>query len=121
MRGLRIHEVKRARGLRRAETSAEAKLWARLRARRLKGFKFVRQEPIGPYFVDFVCREEKLIVEVDGATHSTAEEIAADARRASFLADAGYRIMRVTNADVSDGIEAETETILAAIERRETW
>ncbi len=82
MRGLPMHEVKRARELRRAETSAEAKLWNHLRARRLNGFKFVRQEPIGPYFADFVCREEKLIVEVDGATHGMPEEIAAGTRGA---------------------------------------
>ncbi len=115
-----MHEVKRARELRRTETSAETKLWARLRARRLNGFKFVRQAPIGPYFVDFLCREEKLIVEVDGATHSTLGEIAADARRSTFLADAGYRILRVTNAEVFDQIEAALETILAALERRGT-
>ncbi len=87
IRGLRIHEAKRARELRRAETSAEAKLWARLRSRRLSGLKFVRQLPIGPYFADFVCREEMLIVDVDGATHGTADEIEADTRRTAALAD----------------------------------
>ena len=121
MRGLRIHEAKRARELRRAEPSAEAKLWARLRSRRLNGFKFVRQMPIGPYFADFVCREEKLIVEVDGATHGTADGIAADRRRSAALADKGYRILRVANAEIFDGIEAVLETILAVLERRETW
>ncbi|MGP8232867.1 MAG: endonuclease domain-containing protein [Methylovirgula sp.] len=121
MRGLRMHEVKRGRELRRAETSAEAKLWARLRARRLNGFKFVRQAPIGPYFADVLCREEKLIVEVDGATHGTSDEIAADARRSDFLADAGFRVLRVTNAEVFDSIESVLETILAALKRRGTW
>jgi very-short-patch-repair endonuclease len=116
-----MHEVKRARELRRGETSAEAKLWTRLRTRHLNGFKFARQAPIGPYFADFVCREEKLVVEVDGATHGTSEETAADARRSTFLADAGYRILRVTNAEVFDKIEAVLETILAALERRGTW
>lgn len=120
MRGLRIHEAKRARELRRTETSAEAKLWVRLRARRLNGFKFVRQAPIGPYFADLLCREEKLVVEVDGASHSTSEEIAADTRRSAFLENAGYRVLRVTNAEVFDQIEAVLETILAALERRGT-
>ena len=74
MRGLRLHEARRARGLRQDQTEAERKLWRRLRNRTLGGFKFVRQEPIVPYFADFVCRDEKLIVEVDGATHSTDDE-----------------------------------------------
>jgi very-short-patch-repair endonuclease len=81
----------------------------------------MRQMPIGPYFADFVCREEKLIVEVDGATHGTADEIAADTRRSVTLADKGYRILRVANAEIFDGIEAVLETILAVLERRETW
>ena len=76
MRGLRIPETRRARTLRADAPSAEALLWSRVRARRLGGFKFVRQEPLGPYFADFCCREEKLVVEVDGATHSTEAELA---------------------------------------------
>jgi very-short-patch-repair endonuclease len=68
----------RARVLRSKASSAEERLWTELRARRLNGLKFVRQYPIGPYFVDFACRELKIIVEVDGGTHSTADEQARD-------------------------------------------
>jgi very-short-patch-repair endonuclease len=68
MRGKDEHRVGRARSLRRALTPAESKLWARLRNRQLDGFKFARQEPIGPYYVDFVCRDRRLVVEVDGAS-----------------------------------------------------
>ena len=85
LRGLRISETRRARGLRRAQTPTEARLWSELRNRGLAGHKFVRQEPIGPYFADFLCRERALIVEVDGATHSTDEELAHDTRRTRFL------------------------------------
>jgi very-short-patch-repair endonuclease len=60
----------RARRLRRDSSKAEWKLWYRLRARSLAGSKFVRQEPIGPYVVDFVCREQRLIIEVDGGQHA---------------------------------------------------
>ncbi len=59
----------------------------------------------------FVCREEKLIVEVDGATHSTPEEIAYDARRESFLRDLGHRILRVTNDDVFNNLDGVCVTI----------
>ncbi|HYA80604.1 MAG TPA: endonuclease domain-containing protein, partial [Methylocystis sp.] len=89
MRGLRLHETRRSRELRRAETPAEKLLWAKLRARRLCGYKFVRQEPIGSYFADFLCREHALVVEVDGATHSTDEELAHDRRRTRYLEQQG--------------------------------
>ena len=103
------------------QPSAEAKLWSRLRARRLNGFKFVRQEPVGPYFADFCCLEEMLIVEVDGATHSTDAEIAHDARRETLLRTHGYRILRVLNPDVHENLDSVLETILAALETRDTW
>ena len=118
MRGLRLTETKRSRALRAVQTDAETKLWNELRGRRLAGFKFVRQEAIGPFYADFVCREEKLIVEVDGATHATPEEIAYDARRESFLRDLGYRILRVTNDDVFNNLDGVCETILAVLPQR---
>ncbi|HEY1943616.1 MAG TPA: DUF559 domain-containing protein [Roseiarcus sp.] len=118
MRGLRIFETNRARNLRREQTDAEGQLWRRLRGRGLSGFKFVRQEPIGPYVVDFVCREEMFIVEVDGATHSTDDEIRRDERRAHFLLSHGYRIVRVVNDEVYRNMDGVLETILAAMERR---
>jgi very-short-patch-repair endonuclease len=78
MRGIRLLETRRARSLRRDAIGAERILWQHLKGRSPSGFKFVRQMPIGPYIADFVCREAKLVVEIDGATHSSAEEIAND-------------------------------------------
>ena len=120
MRGMRIEEHRRARALRQASTSAEGRLWRSIRGRGLKGHKFVRQEPIGPYFVDFVCRVEKLVVEVDGATHGTAEEVVHDRRRTAFLEENGYRVIRVQNADVYENLAGVLEVILSALERRST-
>jgi very-short-patch-repair endonuclease len=120
MRGLRLYETRRSRELRRQQSEAESRLWRRLRGRLLGGFKFVRQEPIGPYFADFVCREEKLIVEVDGATHSTDDERRRDARREAFLRENGYRIARFLNDEVYRNVEGVLETILAALARRAT-
>jgi very-short-patch-repair endonuclease len=60
----------KARTLRQVENEAEEALWFELRGRRLNGFKFVRQLPIGPYFADFACREKRLVVEVDGSQHA---------------------------------------------------
>jgi len=84
VRGLHFSERNRSRDLRRSQTPAEQMLWRKLRGRQLGEYKFVRQEPIGPFFADFVCCESRLIVEVDGATRSTDEELAYDAAARSF-------------------------------------
>ncbi|MGO9768211.1 MAG: endonuclease domain-containing protein [Roseiarcus sp.] len=80
-----------ARRLRQNSTVAERKLWRYLRSRSLGGFKFVRREPIGPYIVDFVCREKRLIVEVDGGQHADNRR---DAVRDQWLVDHRYRVLR---------------------------
>jgi very-short-patch-repair endonuclease len=115
---MRIPEVRRARALRREQTSAEARLWSKLRNRRLAGYKFIRQAPIGPYFVDFVCRESLLVVEVDGATHSTNEELRRDARRTAFLESEGFAVLRVQNEELFRRLDDVIETILAALSAR---
>jgi very-short-patch-repair endonuclease len=89
-----------AKTMRHAPTPAEKRLWGYLRNRALMNCKFVRQWPIGPYIVDFLCRQRHLIVEVDGETHSTAAELKYDQRRTEFLNAAGYRVHRVWNLDV---------------------
>ncbi len=92
-------------------------LWQRLKNRGLSGFKFVRQAPIGPYIADFLCREMKLVVEIDGATHSTDEEIAADRRRTSFFEEQGFRVMRFTNEAVYQSAAGVLEIILARLRK----
>ncbi len=115
MRGLRLPETRRARSLRRDATAAERLLWRRLANRACGGHKFVRQEPIGPYFADFACRAAKLVVEIDGATHSTEEEIASDARRTACLEANGYRVIRFFNAEVYENLDGVLDTILTAL------
>jgi very-short-patch-repair endonuclease len=101
-----------ARRLRRDATDAERRLWYRLRARQIDGAKFVRQEPIGPYVVDFVCRERRLIVEVDGGQHATDPR---DAVRDRKLSDQGYRVLRFWNNDVLSNTQGVLESIAAAL------
>jgi very-short-patch-repair endonuclease len=83
-----------AKRLRTAQTSLETAVWRELRAKRLDGWKFKRQAPIGPYVVDFICFERRLIVEVDGPLHEAAEQRLHDARRDAFLRGAGFRVLR---------------------------
>ncbi len=114
MRGKDERRVRQARSLRRALTPAEAKLWGNLRNRQLGGFKFTRQEPIGSYYVDFVCRDQHVIVEVDGGQHL---ENAADRRRDSDLAALGYRVIRIWNNDVTENIDGVLEMLLSELRR----
>lgn len=97
--------------------TAEEMLWHELRNRQLAGFRFVRQAAIGPYFADFACRACKLIIEVDGATHSTDDEIAADRERTAALAQMGYRVFRVTNDDVVRNLDGVLDSILHELEK----
>lgn len=103
----------RARSLRRAATQAELKRWNHLRSRALGGCKLARQEPIGPFIVDFVCRERRLVVEVDGGQHATARR---DPARDQWLADPGYRVLRFRNNDVLGNLGGVLETIARALE-----
>jgi very-short-patch-repair endonuclease len=119
MRGLRILEIRRARALRSNQTSAEAKLWARLRNRQLNGYKFVRQLPIGVYLVDFCCREINLIIELDGATHSTELEVSHDTNQTAILEKAGYLVLRFQNIEVYNNIHGVLDTLSARIEKRD--
>lgn len=112
MRGTQPWRTNRARALRSPQPASEEKLWEELRNRRLDGFKFVRQLPVGDYFADFACRDAMLIVEVDGATHATEAEIAADAERTAALEGMGYRVVRVSSDDVERNIDGVLEWLL---------
>ncbi len=88
----------RARRLRTSQTDAERLLWNSLRAARLGGFKFRRQHPLGHYFVDFICIEANLVIEVDGDHH--AEQAAYDEERERWLEGQNLRILRFSNREV---------------------
>jgi very-short-patch-repair endonuclease len=108
----RSHRIRRARELRAGDTGAEAKLWRVLRARRLGGWRWKRQVPWGPFFLDFLCVEAGLVVEVDGCQH--AEQAAYDARRTSYIERSGLRVIRFMNGDVITNLPGVCLTILAA-------
>jgi len=90
-----------------------------LRNRQLGGLKFVRQAPVGPYFVDFLCREQSVVVELDGGTHGTEEEIASDDGRSVALRRLGYRVFRVWNDDVYHNIDRALDALLAFTEEED--
>jgi very-short-patch-repair endonuclease len=98
-----------ARDLRNNATEAERLLWRYLRRRQLKGFKFRRQRPIGPYICDFVCLETSIVIELDGNQHIA--QATYDSNRDAFLRSQGFRVLRFWNADVL----SQTDSIVAAI------
>jgi very-short-patch-repair endonuclease len=100
-----------ARSLRRNTTSVERRLWQGLRREQVAGFRFRRQVPLGGFIADFACLEARLVVEVDGATHSTDQEIERDTPRSTALRAQGFDVLRFTNADVYRNVEGVLETI----------
>jgi very-short-patch-repair endonuclease len=108
--------MRRARQLRRDGTNVEQRLWFHLRDRQLGGIKFRRQEPIGPFIVDFCSLEAKLVVELDGGQH--AEHVARDAERTAALERRGYQVLRFWNSEVGENLDAVLERIAAVAAAR---
>lgn len=101
-----------ARNLRRHQTEAERLLWSRLRNRRLGGWKFKRQAPIGPYIADFLCGDAWLIVELDGGHHNRDTVAVKDRRRTAELEGCSYLVVRFWNSEVTSDLDGVCETIL---------
>ena len=99
-----------ARDLRPHQTPAEARLWSALRRDAL-GVPFRRQHPIGPFVVDFCCLPRKLIVEVDGSVHDREDVREQDEWREAWLTSHGFRVVRFTNDDITDRLEAVIDSL----------
>jgi very-short-patch-repair endonuclease len=98
-------------------TDSEIALWRHLRAHRLNGEKFRRQQPIGRYVVDFVHFGARLIVEADGGQHNRS---AADERRDTWLRAQGFTVMRFWNNEIMQNLAGVLETIMAAVSELST-
>ncbi len=105
----------RARELRKEMTPAEIKLWQHLKRRQIAGLHFRKQHAIGNYIVDFFCARAKLVIEVDGDSH--AEQIEYDQARTDYLNERGYTVIRFTNREVFDQLEAVVQRIADECQR----
>ncbi len=94
-----------ARELRKRMTDAETLLWHCLRGKRLDGFRFRKQHPIGRYVLDFYCVSKKLAIELDGGQHNTPEGLAQDRERTAWLSAQGIRVVRFGNREVLSNLE----------------
>ena len=100
-----------ARILRQNQTSQEQKMWSLLRNYQFKGLKFKRQHPIGKYIVDFICKEKKIVIELDGGQHNEENNIIYDIERTKYLEQKGYKVIRFWNNDIDNNIEGVFEEL----------
>jgi very-short-patch-repair endonuclease len=116
IRGVRRDSMykERAQELRGGMTAAERRLWWRLRYEQL-GHKFRRQYAIGTYITDFACIKGRLVVEVDGESHTTDDAERHDAQRTAYLEKCGYRVLRFWNTAVLNDTDAVVGAILGAL------
>ena len=105
--------LNRARQLRKSWTDAELRLWQSLRNRNVEQHKFRRQHPIGPYVVDLICLEQRLIIEVDGGQH--ADRIEQDMKRTAYLEAQGFRVLRFWDNDVLLQTDAVMQVIFDSL------
>ena len=109
-----------AQALRKTESVVEERLWSELRGCRSDGLKFRRQHPVPPYVLDFAERKLKLAIEIDGPSHFVEGAADRDTARTAYLETKCWTVIRFTNADVIEDIDAVVEAIwLKAMELRD--
>jgi very-short-patch-repair endonuclease len=110
-----LHKTERARELRRDATLAERRMWKLVRGKVL-GVRFRRQQPIGPFIVDFYCPAARLAVEIDGMQHEDETITAYDERRTRWLSARGIRLLRFSNGIVWHDVESVVKELRSALD-----
>jgi very-short-patch-repair endonuclease len=108
--------IQLARHFRKASTRHEKRLWWHLRDRKLSGFKFRRQVPIGSKIVDFFCTEARLAIELDGSGHSRRFTELSDLDRTIELHERGIRVIRFFNEELDQNLDGVLNAILYAVD-----
>ena len=104
--------VQFSRQLRAQQTDCEHLLWQRLRSRQIANLKFRRQFPCPPYVLDFYCAELKLAIELDGGQHFETSGLIHDQRRTLYLYQQGIEVVRFSNLEVLQYMDAVLEQII---------
>ena len=113
----RTGQREKRRTLRNNATAAERRRWSRLQGKQL-GVKFRRQYSVDAFVVDFYSPSCKLAIEVDGDSHFGHQQIVADRERTRYVARFGIAVMRFTNAEVFENLDAVVERIAAVVAQR---
>ena len=106
----------KARDLRKNMTPQERKLWNIIRNKHFYGYRFRRQFPIERYIVDFICREKRVIIELDGGQHNQPEDVQYDNERTAFLTSEGYQVVRFWNNDIDKNLQGVYKKLQEIIE-----
>ena len=104
--------IKFSQNLRNNMTDAERRLWSKLRLKQLNGYQFYRQRVIGNYIVDFCSPALKLVIEVDGSQHYSADVASSDKIRDKYLQDCGFKVLRFNDYEVLTNTNGVVENIL---------
>lgn len=104
-----------ARNLRKNQTDEEKLLWNLLRNNQLRGKKFHRQYVLGRYILDFVCFEQRLVIELDGGQHNRMLDKIKDAQRDKWLEGQGFSVLRFWNNDILNNINGVLEVIYKSL------
>lgn len=104
-----------AKKLRKNQTEVEKLLWYQIRNKQIGGVKFRRQQPIGPFIVDFIAFEKKLIIELDGGQHNVLKTRKQDQQRTEWLKKEGYIVLRFWNNEILENLESVLEEIRLAL------
>lgn len=96
----KVNQNNFAKKLRSSQTEVEKILWTKSRNRQVYRVKFRRQQPIGPYIVDFVSFEEKIIIKLDGGFHRKMTNEISDKKRTDWLEKEGFTVLRFWNKDI---------------------
>jgi very-short-patch-repair endonuclease len=102
-----------SRKLRNNSTLSEVLLWNRIKNKSLMGYQFNRQKPLDRYIVDFYCKELKLVIEIDGASHNYPEAYLSDEKRQNTLESMGLKFIRFHDIDLKRNIENVIRSIEA--------
>jgi very-short-patch-repair endonuclease len=108
--------IARAKLLRKNMPEAEVILWSRIRNNKL-GVKFRRQQPIGIYYVDFICHERKIAIELDGDQHGTEQAINYDNKRTDFIKSQGYDLIRIPNGYIKHDLGAVVSSLVLVLNK----
>ena len=110
-------QIEKSRQLRKNMTPQERKLWYIIRNRQFFGYRFRRQFPLGQYIVDFICREKKIIIEIDGGQHNEIKNIQYDNKRTEYLVSEGYKVLRFWNNEVWNNFSDVIDRIIIEISK----
>jgi type I restriction enzyme M protein len=108
--------VEKARSLREQATRAEKILWSALRNRKIGGHKFRRQQPYGPYTLDFYCAEKRVAVELDGRGHAAIQQVEHDKTRSDYLRQEDVMVIRFWNSQIRENLEGVLKKIRMVLE-----